>query len=136
VAHVGITEREAAAAGLKYHVGINRYSDVVGGRKMGYVRGDADDGFVKLIVDDEKKLLGVHIVGPHAAILVQPFVYLMNAGFRCRKATRRQAGVRTKFRAPHDVPLARHLRADRQFHGHPSVPERADRMALEKLDQN
>lgn len=86
VAHVGITEREAKAAGLKYHTGVNHYSDVVGGRKMGFSRGDEDDGFVKIIVDDEKKLLGVHIVGPHAAILVQPFVYLMNAGFKCRQS--------------------------------------------------
>ncbi len=85
VAHVGMTEREAKAAGLKHHTAINHYSDVVGGRKMGFVDGDADDGFVKIIVDDEKKLLGVHIVGPHAAILVQPFVYLMNAGFKCRQ---------------------------------------------------
>jgi len=90
VAHVGMTEREAKAAGLKYHVGVNHYSDVVGGRKMGYSDGDADDGFVKIIADDEKKLLGVHIVGPHAAILVQPFVYLMNAGFKCRKSADRK----------------------------------------------
>ncbi len=86
VAHVGMTEREAKAAGLKHHTAINHYSDVVGGRKMGFVDGDTDDGFVKIIVDDEKKLLGVHIVGPHAAILVQPFVYLMNAGFKCRQS--------------------------------------------------
>jgi dihydrolipoamide dehydrogenase len=53
---------------------------------MGFTDGDADDGFVKIVTDDEKKLLGVHIVGPHAAILVQPFVYLMNAGFKCRQS--------------------------------------------------
>ncbi|NCA78211.1 MAG: hypothetical protein EOM90_17935 [Alphaproteobacteria bacterium] len=29
----------------------------------------------------DKKILGVHIVGPQAAVLVQPFVYLMNLGF-------------------------------------------------------
>ena len=86
VAHVGMTEREAKAAGLNYHTGVNHYSDVVGGRKMGFSDGDADDGFVKIVADDEKKLLGVHIVGPHAAILVQPFVYLMNAGFKCRQS--------------------------------------------------
>ena len=27
--------------------------------------------------------MGAHVVGPHAAILVQPFVYLMNSGFTC-----------------------------------------------------
>ncbi len=49
--------------------------------KMGYSQGDADDGFVKLIVDDDKKIGESHIVGPQAAIMIQPFVYLMNAGF-------------------------------------------------------
>jgi len=137
VAHVGITEREAAAAGLKYHVGINRYSDVVGGRKMGYVRGDADDGFVKLIVDDEKKLLGVHIVGPHAAILVQPFVYLMNAGFRCRE------GDAAAGRRPNEIQGLRMMCPSLGTYEpiansmviHPSLNE-LTAWALEKLDQN
>ncbi|HRX58575.1 MAG TPA: dihydrolipoyl dehydrogenase [Eubacteriales bacterium] len=85
VGHVGMTEREAKQAGLRYRVGTNRYSDVIGGRKMGYSKRDPDDGFVKIIADDEKRLLGAHVVGPHAAILVQPFVYLMNAGGKCPK---------------------------------------------------
>ncbi len=85
VAHVGMTEREARQAGLRCRVGVNRYSDVVGGRKMGYAEGDEDDGFVKIIADGEKRLLGAHVVGPHAALLVQPFVYLMNAGGKCRE---------------------------------------------------
>jgi dihydrolipoamide dehydrogenase len=52
---------------------------------MGYAEGDEDDGFVKIIADGEKRLLGAHVVGPHAALLVQPFVYLMNAGGKCRE---------------------------------------------------
>ncbi|NLY19493.1 MAG: hypothetical protein GX045_11340 [Clostridiaceae bacterium] len=88
VAHVGITEREAKERGIKYYIGRNYYSKVVGGIKMGYGDRDEDNGFVKIIVGENRKLLGAHVVGPHAAMLVQPFVYLMNVGHRCVNITR------------------------------------------------
>ncbi|MGE4485304.1 MAG: NAD(P)/FAD-dependent oxidoreductase [Oscillospiraceae bacterium] len=96
VAHVGITEREAKAAGIACHVAKNHYSDVIGGIKMGYSKRYDDDGFVKMIVGDDKKILGVHIVGPDAAILLQPFVYLMNAGLICPGQIRKSS-VRTEI---------------------------------------
>ncbi|MHA1231457.1 MAG: dihydrolipoyl dehydrogenase family protein [Candidatus Helarchaeota archaeon] len=83
VAHVGMTEQEALNAGYKLFVAIHHYSEVAKGYAMGYETGDDDDGFVKLVVSANRTILGVHIVGPHAAILLQPFVYLMNAGFTC-----------------------------------------------------
>ena len=83
VAHVGLTEEEAKSKGIKYWVGKNNYSQIASGISMGYKKGESDDGFVKLIVGEDKKILGVHIVGPNAAILLQPFVYLMNAGHTC-----------------------------------------------------
>ena len=83
IAHVGMTENEARAAGLKIMVGRNHYSEIAGGIAMGYRQGDADDGFFKLIVDENAKIVGAHIAGPQAAVLLQPFVYLMNAGFKC-----------------------------------------------------
>ena len=83
IAHVGKTEREIRRSGQKYWVGRNHYSQVVGGITMGYKSGDPDDGFVKIVVGEDQKILGVHVVGPHAAILVQPFVYMMNAGQKC-----------------------------------------------------
>ncbi|MFX0134028.1 MAG: dihydrolipoyl dehydrogenase [Candidatus Hodarchaeota archaeon] len=83
VGHVGMTEAEAIEKGYKIYVAIKKYSTVAKGFAMGYDRGDEDDGFVKLVVDQSRKLLGASVVGPHAAILVQPFVYLMNAGFTC-----------------------------------------------------
>lgn len=86
VAHVGLTEREALEKDLRIMVGINRYSAVAAGFAMGYSDGDPDDGFVKLIVDESTRILGAHIAGPHAAILIQAFVYLMNAGVGCRCA--------------------------------------------------
>lgn len=86
VAHVGITEREAKQSGRKYWVGKNHYSQIASGIAMGISSHSADNGFVKLIVGEEKTILGVHIVGPHAAMLLQPFVYLMNANFICEES--------------------------------------------------
>ncbi len=83
VGHVGLTEKEAVDAGHEVYVAVNHYSDVAKGYAMGYLSGDDDDGFVKLVIDRSYRILGAHVVGPHAAILVQPFVYLMNAGFTC-----------------------------------------------------
>lgn len=81
VARVGKTEEELIHEGIRYVSAKNYYSDVVGGRSMGIRKEDPDNGFVKMLVGMDKKILGVHIVGPQAAVLVQPFVYLMNLGF-------------------------------------------------------
>ena len=83
IAHVGMTEAQAREKGGRLLVGYNHYSEVSKGYAMGYEPDDADDGFVKLIADENLRILGVHIIGPNAAILIQPFVYLMNAGFSC-----------------------------------------------------
>lgn len=88
VSHVGMTEKEAQQKGLTYQTAKNYYSEVVGGRAMGYHYRDEDNGFVKMIVDENKKILGVHIVGPQSSVLLQPFVYLMNAGYQCQKKCR------------------------------------------------
>ena len=83
IGHVGMTEKEAVDAGHEIYVAVNRYSGVAKGYAMGYEPGDDDDGFVKLVIDKSYRILGAHVVGPEAAVLVQPFVYLMNAGFTC-----------------------------------------------------
>jgi dihydrolipoamide dehydrogenase len=85
VAHVGMTEKGVSDKGIPYKTAKNYYSEVVGGIAMGYRKQDEDNGFIKMIVGQDKKILGVHIVGPQAAILLQPFVYLMNEGYQCRK---------------------------------------------------
>ncbi len=73
VASVGMTEEQAKKS-QKILVGVKKYYDVA----KGYVMGE-EDGFVKVIVDSETgRILGAHIIGPHAAILVQQLVYLMN----------------------------------------------------------
>ena len=83
IGHVGMTEGEAVAKGHEILVGVNHYSSIAKGYAMGYLPGAPDDGFVKVVVDRNGKILGAHVVGPEAALLVQPFVYLMNAGFVC-----------------------------------------------------
>jgi dihydrolipoamide dehydrogenase len=83
IGHVGMTQEEAIAAGYKIYVATKRYSSVAKGYAMGLEENDVDDGFVKLIVSRDRKIIGAHIVGPHAAMLVQPFAYLMNAGYTC-----------------------------------------------------
>jgi mycothione reductase len=83
IGHVGMTEAEAIEKGHEIFVAIHNYSSVAKGYAMGFEENDVEDGFVKLVVDKSYKILGAHIVGPYAAILVQPFVYLMNSGFSC-----------------------------------------------------
>ncbi|MBN7773919.1 dihydrolipoyl dehydrogenase family protein [Clostridium aminobutyricum] len=85
VAHVGMTEKEVKHKGIPYKAAKNYYSEVVGGIAMGYRKSDEDNGFIKMIIGQDKKILGVHIVGPQASILLQTFVYLMNEGYQCSK---------------------------------------------------
>jgi mycothione reductase len=84
VGHVGLTERQALDAGSEILVAVQHYSDIARGFAMGYEPGDLDDGLVKLVVDRSGRILGAHVAGPQASVLVQPFVYLMNAGFSCQ----------------------------------------------------
>ncbi|KKK44934.1 hypothetical protein LCGC14_1577670 [marine sediment metagenome] len=83
IGHVGMTQAEAIEKGHEVLVAIKQYSTTAKGHAMGFEKNDDDDGFVKLVVDKSYKILGAHVVGPHAAVLVQPFVYLMNSGFTC-----------------------------------------------------
>ncbi|MDD2533862.1 MAG: NAD(P)/FAD-dependent oxidoreductase [Eubacteriales bacterium] len=81
IAHVGLTEEESRFKGYDLLVATHHYSSTAKGYAMGYLPGDPDDGFVKMIVDkNTKKLLGVHVIGPHASALVQPYIHLMEQG--------------------------------------------------------
>ncbi|MBD3226879.1 MAG: dihydrolipoamide dehydrogenase [Candidatus Lokiarchaeota archaeon] len=84
VAHVGMTEQEALDGEFKIYTAINHYSEVAKGFAMGYEEGADDDGFVKLIINRDRTILGAHIVGQFATVLIQQFVYLMNAGYACK----------------------------------------------------
>lgn len=76
VGSVGLTEEDVRSNKLQYLVGYARFSDVAKGEAM------ADDhGLVKVLVEKGTlRILGAHIVGRQADILVQQFTFLMNAG--------------------------------------------------------
>ena len=86
VGHVGLTEQQVRNKGTKYYCARYRYSYIASGIAMGYKDDDGDNGMVKLLLDEELHILGVHIAGFQAGALVQPFVYLMNAGERLTDA--------------------------------------------------
>ncbi len=81
VGHVGLTEAEAKAKGYDVGTGKNYYSASAKGFAMGFDPGDENDGFVKIVVDKKTNhILGVHVIGPQASILFQPYVNLLNSG--------------------------------------------------------
>ena len=81
IGSVGLTEAEAIKAGYNVGVGKNYYSSTAKGYAMGINPGDVNDGFVKIVVDkDTNHILGMHVIGPQASILFQPYVNLMNSG--------------------------------------------------------
>ena len=74
VASVGLKEAEAKKLGKKILVGVSFYKDTALGAAMGEPK-----GFVKVIAEhDTYKLLGAHIIGPHASILIQEITSAMN----------------------------------------------------------
>ncbi len=71
IAVVGLTEKEARATGRTIAVGKKDYADVAFGWAM-----EIEPGcFAKVIIDaDTLEILGAHIIGPHAALLMQPLI--------------------------------------------------------------
>jgi dihydrolipoamide dehydrogenase len=75
IASVGLTE-EAARKAYKVLVGRAKYSDVAQGEAM-----MDENGFAKAIVEvDTGKILGFHIIGPYAPILIQEVISAMASG--------------------------------------------------------
>jgi mycothione reductase len=75
IASVGLTE-EAARKGHKVLVGRTRYFDVAQGEAM-----METDGFAKAVVEESSgKLLGFHLIGPYAPILIQEVINAMASG--------------------------------------------------------
>ncbi len=79
LASVGLTEKQAQEQGIPYQVLRNSYGSIAAGFSMGYSAKEQDAGFIKVLVGENDKLLGVHVAGYQAAALIQPYVYLMNA---------------------------------------------------------
>lgn len=82
VAHFGMTEPQAAdwvkASGHHLLKGIHPYAATAKGYALGYTDETADQAFVKLLADGHTgQLLGVHAIGPEAAMMILPYQYLM-----------------------------------------------------------
>ena len=76
VAAVGLTERDAVQQGRPYMTARRQYADTAYGWAM-----EDTDSFVKLIADPGSRLLlGAHVMGPHASLLIQPLVQGMKYG--------------------------------------------------------
>jgi dihydrolipoamide dehydrogenase len=72
IAGVGLTEAHAKEQ-FDILVGTSRYGDVAKGQAM-----MEQDGFAKAIVEQEtRRILGFHIIGPYAPILIQEVVTVM-----------------------------------------------------------
>lgn len=85
VAAVGLTEGQCQAKNLDYRVARLDYADVAKGKIIG-----APPGFAKLLVEERSEhILGCHIVGPHAALLIHEVVVAMNAGGATADVVRR-----------------------------------------------
>jgi mycothione reductase len=75
IASVGLTEAAARKSG-RVLVGRARYYDVAQGEAM-----MEENGFAKAVVGtDDKKILGFHIIGPYAPILIQEVISVMASG--------------------------------------------------------
>lgn len=74
LASVGLTEQDARQAHEDVVTGTRDYSDVAYGWAMEIERGRA---LCKVVATSDGEILGAHVVGPHAAMLVQPFVQAM-----------------------------------------------------------
>jgi dihydrolipoamide dehydrogenase len=75
IAAVGLTAEEAAKK-HKILIGRAEYFDTAKGEAM-----DETDGFAKAVVDGESgKILGFHIIGPYAPILIQEVINAMTSG--------------------------------------------------------
>ena len=83
VGAVGLSEREAEARGLVYAVGRYEYANTAYGSSI-----EDDVGFVKVLVDPEsEEILGCHIVGTDASVLIQEVVNAMRMQAKVRSIT-------------------------------------------------
>lgn len=75
VASVGMTEQQARDAGYEVAIGVQAFAGVVRARAIGETR-----GLIKFVVDGASdRVLGCHIVGPHAGELIHEPVVAMVA---------------------------------------------------------
>ncbi len=81
IAGVGRTEQDCRAERLDYAVKVQPYGDVAYGWAM-----EDDTGFCKVLAErGTGRLLGAHLMGPEASIVVQPLIQAMSFGLAARE---------------------------------------------------
>jgi len=76
IGSVGLTEAQVKERGDEYYIGEYNFIDTAKGAAM-----MEEDGYVKILLRKEDfKILGAHIIGPFAPILIQEVINVMNAG--------------------------------------------------------
>ena len=81
VASVGRTEQQCRAEGLDHAVKVQAYGDVAYGWAM-----EDTTGFCKVLAErGTGRLLGAHVMGPAASIVIQPLVQAMSFGLGARE---------------------------------------------------
>jgi dihydrolipoamide dehydrogenase len=76
ISRVGMTEDEARAKGISVATG--RFPFAANGKAKGL---GEEDGFVKWVARaEDRKLLGIHIIGPHATELLAPAIVALDRG--------------------------------------------------------
>lgn len=82
VAGVGMTEQELGEEGTEYLKGIYEYKNTGMGSAL-----KEQDGFVKVLLRPDGEILGCHIIGPHASVLIHEVVVVMKSGGNARNIT-------------------------------------------------
>ncbi|MDO5681297.1 MAG: mycothione reductase [Propionibacteriaceae bacterium] len=86
IAAVGATEQELKEAGRRYVSAVQDYGSVAYGWAM-----EDRESFCKLLADpDTGQLLGAHILGEQAPVLIQPLIQAMSFGLGVRDMARGQ----------------------------------------------
>ena len=76
IASVGLTSQQAREEGIGHLTAVERYADVAYGWAM-----EDHHHFVKLLSDPAgEHLLGAHIIGPQASLLIQPLIQAISTG--------------------------------------------------------
>jgi len=103
IASVGRTEQACREAGLDYTVKVQEYADIAYGWAL-----EDDTGFCKVLADrGTGRLLGAHLMGPHASTVIQPLIQAMSFG------------------------LGAHEMATGQYWIHPALPEVVENALLD-----
>ncbi|MFN3481160.1 MAG: dihydrolipoyl dehydrogenase, partial [Thermodesulfovibrionales bacterium] len=80
IASVGLREQQASEKGLNIKTGHFQFRGLGKAHAMGEI-----SGFVKVIASaEDDRVLGAHIIGPHASDLIHEIAVAMSAGLKVR----------------------------------------------------